>query len=126
MMMQAVCGILKITKSDLHFWGQLNLIKQLQLEGKDSMVTILIVYHSQSGNTRKMAEAVARGAREIEGVKAILRRASETGDEDLLNCQGLVLCDFHQRRKRRAGGLDEYREDLPWLSIQENPSANRS
>ena len=33
------------------------------------MVTILIVYHSQSGNTRKMAEAVVRGAREIEGVK---------------------------------------------------------
>lgn len=105
MMMQAVCGILKITKSDLHFWGQLNLIKQLQLEGKDSMVTILIVYHSQSGNTRKMAEAVARGAREIEGVKAILRRASETGDEDLLNCQGLVYAIFISAGNDGQGAL---------------------
>jgi len=38
------------------------------------MVTLLIVYHSQSGNTLKMAEAVLRGAREIEGVKAILKK----------------------------------------------------
>ena len=52
------------------------------------MVTILIVYHSQSGNTRKMAEAVVRGAGEIEGVKGILKEALETGEEDLLDCDG--------------------------------------
>ena len=55
------------------------------------MVTILIVYHSQSGNTRKMAEAVARGAGEIEGVRGVLKEARETGEEDLLDCDGLVL-----------------------------------
>lgn len=55
------------------------------------MVTLLIVYHSQSGNTLKMAEAVARGAREIEGVKVVLKKALESGAEDLLECDGLVL-----------------------------------
>jgi multimeric flavodoxin WrbA len=55
------------------------------------MVTILIVYHSQSGNTRKMAEAVARGAGEMEGVKGILKEALDTREEDLLGCDGLVL-----------------------------------
>ena len=55
------------------------------------MVTILIVYHSQSGNTRKMAEAVLKGAGEIEGVKVYLKKAFETGEEDLLECDGLVL-----------------------------------
>jgi multimeric flavodoxin WrbA len=55
------------------------------------MVTLLIVYHSQSGNTLKMAEAVVRGAGEIEGVKVILKRALETGEADLLVCDGLVI-----------------------------------
>ncbi|MBI4766957.1 MAG: flavodoxin family protein [Deltaproteobacteria bacterium] len=55
------------------------------------MVTLLIVYHSQSGNTLKMAEAAVRGAREIEGVKVILKKALETREEDLLQCDGLVL-----------------------------------
>jgi multimeric flavodoxin WrbA len=55
------------------------------------MVNILIVYHSQSGNTRKMAEAVVKGAEEIAGVKVIFKKALETGEEDLLDCDGLVL-----------------------------------
>jgi multimeric flavodoxin WrbA len=55
------------------------------------MVTILIVYHSQSGNTLKMAQAVARGAGEVEGVKVFLKEALNTGEEDLLDCDGLVL-----------------------------------
>ena len=33
------------------------------------MARILIVYHSQTGNTKRMAEAVAEGAGNIEGTK---------------------------------------------------------
>ncbi|OGP49604.1 MAG: flavodoxin [Deltaproteobacteria bacterium RBG_13_43_22] len=55
------------------------------------MVKILIVYHSQSGNTRRMAEAVAKGAGEIEGVTVILKRAFEVMEEDLIDCDGLVI-----------------------------------
>jgi len=52
---------------------------------------ILIVYHSQSGNTRKMAEKAAEGARSIEDVAVFLKMASEATLEDLLACDGLVI-----------------------------------
>ncbi len=52
---------------------------------------ILIVYHSQSGNTRKMAEKAAEGARSIEDVAVFLKMASEATLEDLLTCDGLAI-----------------------------------
>ena len=54
-------------------------------------VNILIVYHSQSGNTRKMAEKVAEGARSIEDVTVFLKTAPEATLEDLLACDGLAI-----------------------------------
>ena len=41
------------------------------------MAKILIVYHSQSGNTQKMANAVAGGARSIEGVDVVFKKAAD-------------------------------------------------
>ncbi len=55
------------------------------------MAKILIVYHSQTGNTQKMAEAVAEGARQIEGVSVELKRAGDTTTEDLLAADGLAV-----------------------------------
>jgi multimeric flavodoxin WrbA len=52
---------------------------------------ILIVYHSQTGNTKKMAESVAKGASSIENVAVVLKRASEANHRDLLECDGLVI-----------------------------------
>jgi multimeric flavodoxin WrbA len=55
------------------------------------MVDLLIVYHSQGGNTRKMAEAAAAGAGEIAGVQVRLKPALETGPGDLTACHGLLI-----------------------------------
>lgn len=55
------------------------------------MVKILIVYHSQGGNTQKMAAAVAEGAKEIVEVRVILKKAFDTVEEDLIACDGLVI-----------------------------------
>jgi multimeric flavodoxin WrbA len=55
------------------------------------MTTILVVYHSQGGNNRKMARAVAEGAGSMEGARAVLKDALEAGLEDLLACDGLVI-----------------------------------
>jgi multimeric flavodoxin WrbA len=52
---------------------------------------ILIVYHSQSGNTQRMAESVARGAAAITNVSVTLKRAPEATLEDLLECDGLAI-----------------------------------
>jgi multimeric flavodoxin WrbA len=55
------------------------------------MAGILIVYHSQTGNTQRMAEAVAEGARSIEGTTVTLKRAGETTTADLVSAAGLAL-----------------------------------
>ncbi|HPD20397.1 MAG: flavodoxin family protein [Desulfomonilia bacterium] len=55
------------------------------------MTTILVVYHSQGGNNRKMARAVAEGVNSIEGACANLKDALEAGLDDLLACDGVVI-----------------------------------
>ncbi len=55
------------------------------------MAKILIVYHSQTGNTERMAKAVAEGAAGIEGAQVVLKRAGEATLQDLLDCQGLAV-----------------------------------
>jgi multimeric flavodoxin WrbA len=55
------------------------------------MAKILIVYHSQTGKTEKMAHAVADGAKSIEGVEVILKKAADATLDDLLIADGLAL-----------------------------------
>ena len=55
------------------------------------MTQILIVYHSQTGHTKQMADAVFEGAKAIEGVEIRLKKADETTLDDLLNCDGLAV-----------------------------------
>jgi len=55
------------------------------------MTKILILYHSQSGHTRRMAESVARGAASIDQVKIVLKTASDATLHDLLECDGIAI-----------------------------------
>jgi multimeric flavodoxin WrbA len=55
------------------------------------MAKILIVYHSQTGKTQKMAEAVAEGAKSIEGAEVVLKKAADATVEDLLSADGLAV-----------------------------------
>lgn len=52
---------------------------------------LLIVYHTQSGNTECLAEAVQAGAQAVAEVEVVLKRAFATGEADLAACQGLLL-----------------------------------
>ena len=54
---------------------------------------MLIVYHSQSGTTSRMAEAVIRGARnpDIGNVDVRARSALEATADDLLWCDAFIL-----------------------------------
>jgi multimeric flavodoxin WrbA len=54
---------------------------------------LLIVYHSQSGTTSKMADAVIEGARhpDIEGVDVRVRDALEASPDDVLWADGMIL-----------------------------------
>jgi multimeric flavodoxin WrbA len=52
---------------------------------------LLIVYHTQFGATRQMAEAACRGARAIDEVETTLMHASQAVVDDLLNCDALLV-----------------------------------
>ncbi len=51
---------------------------------------VLIVFYSVYGHIYRMAEAVAHGAREVEGAQAELRRVPETLPEEILRQIGAV------------------------------------
>ena len=52
---------------------------------------LLIVYHSQSGNTERLAQAVLQGAHLVPETDTIIKRAFNTSVDDLLACHGLLL-----------------------------------
>lgn len=52
---------------------------------------LLIVYHTQSGNTGSLAEAALRGAQRVDGTDTVMLRAFDAGTSDLLACDGLLL-----------------------------------
>jgi flavorubredoxin len=54
------------------------------------MKNILIIYHSQSGNTEAMAKAVSEGA-SASGAIATLKKAADANDKDLLDCDVVVI-----------------------------------
>jgi len=55
------------------------------------MTQILIVYHSQTGNTEKMAQMVAQGAASMENTEVMVKKAADATLEDLLACDGLAI-----------------------------------
>ena len=55
------------------------------------MACILVIYHTQSGNTQKMAEAVAAGAASVKDTKVVLKQAKDATIEDLILCDGIAI-----------------------------------
>ena len=55
----------------------------------DRKPRLLIVYHSQSGSTKRMAESVIRGAGEFADVRD--RDALQASVDDVLWCDGLIM-----------------------------------
>lgn len=54
--------------------------------------SLLIAYHSQSGNTERLAAAVEQGARRVQGVAVRRERASAIATHDIIDCNCLVIC----------------------------------
>ena len=55
------------------------------------MGNILILYHSQTGNTRAMADLVAEGAGKVPGMNIKCLSLKEAKPADLLWCDGIAL-----------------------------------
>jgi len=55
------------------------------------MTQVLVVYDSRTGNTEKMAMAVAEGAKQVPGVKVVLKNVYKASLEDLLGADGIII-----------------------------------
>ena len=55
------------------------------------MAKVLVVYDSGTGNTEKMALAVAEGAKQISGAEVVVKKVDQTSIEDLLSADGIIM-----------------------------------
>lgn len=60
--------------------------------GREPHKRLLIIYHSQGGTMKLLAEHVARGARREPAIEVVLRPAAQAGLDELLCCHGIVVC----------------------------------
>ena len=70
---------------------------------------LLVVYHSQTGTTRRMLEAVLTGARDPDcgDIEVVVREALQTSAEDVLAAQGLIL-GTPENFGYMSGGLKDF------------------
>ena len=55
------------------------------------MARILVIYDSRTGNTEKMASAVAKGAEQVVGVHVVLKKIDQATLEDLTEAEGIIM-----------------------------------
>ncbi len=61
------------------------------LLAQNKSVEVLVIYHSLSGNTKQMAEAVAEGAQSIKSVNVQLKTIKEATQEDILAARAIIV-----------------------------------
>lgn len=54
-------------------------------------VTVLVTYHSATGNTEKMAQGVAEGAKAVSGTSVVLKRVGEVAANDLSSSDAVIV-----------------------------------
>jgi NAD(P)H dehydrogenase (quinone) len=51
---------------------------------------VLILYYSKTGHTKKLAEEIAKGVGEVEGVACIVRSTADVTKDDFVACDGII------------------------------------
>ena len=79
---------------------------------------VVVTYYTRSGNTRKLAEEVAQGVKEVKGVECIVKAAAEVTKEDFLAADGIYRRlsrlfrlyggPFERSFRPARGGPEEY------------------
>lgn len=54
-------------------------------------IKVLVAYHSLSGNTERMAEAVVEGAKAVPGTDVVMKRVGEVKADDLFSADAIVV-----------------------------------
>ena len=80
------------------------------------MKKVLIIYHSQTGNTGAMMKAVAEGA-SAAGATVIIKKAVEANDKDILDCD-VVAFGTPNYFSYMAGMVKDF-FDRAWPTVRE-------
>jgi len=60
-------------------------------EWAPTAIKVLVAYHSQSGNTERMAEAVVEGAKSLAGTIVVLKRVGQVTADDLFSSDAIII-----------------------------------
>ncbi len=51
---------------------------------------VLVMYYSKTGNTKKLAEEIAKGVQEVDDVECLLKPTSEVTKDDFITSDGII------------------------------------
>lgn len=51
---------------------------------------VLVLYFSKTGNTKKLAEEIAKGVNGVNGIECVLKSTSQVTKDDFLTCDGII------------------------------------
>ena len=51
---------------------------------------VLVTYYSRGGNTKKLAEAIAGGVGEVDGVECVVKPVADLTKDDFLSADGII------------------------------------
>jgi len=51
---------------------------------------VLVMYYSKTGNTKKLAQEIVKGVRQIKDLECILKSASEVTKDDFISSHGII------------------------------------
>ena len=60
-------------------------------DAADPPVIVLVTYHSATGNTEKMAQGVAEGAKAVSGTTVVLKRVGDVTSSDLVSSDAVIV-----------------------------------
>lgn len=87
------------------------------------MITILVVFHTQTGNTEKLARACAEGISDTDGAEVIFKKAFLVTIEDIRMCQGIIICS-PEYFGYMAGAVKEM-FDRTYDALKDDPSVRK-
>jgi len=51
---------------------------------------VLVMYYSRTGNTKRLAEEIAKGVQEVEGITCVTKPVAEVTKDDFVNSDGII------------------------------------
>ena len=86
------------------------------------MARLLVVYHSRSGGTQALTDAVVSGATsdDIEGVEVVVKRAFDADADDVRACDAIVL-GTPENFGYMSGALKDFLERIYYVVVDETP-----